>query len=105
MAIRFGTHYLKYHEIVAAGDARGGSAPQTPRSLPLEGLTPHGEEESPTPTQEAEPSGVQPTDGRSGRTSAEPYPPDGEATDTNKGHHRPAADHPWRQGFQAKRKN
>ncbi len=105
MAIRFGTRYLKFHEITAGSATLGGSAPQTPRSLPLEGLTPPGEEESPTSTQEAEPSGVQPTDGRSGRTSAEPYPPDGEATDTKKGPHRPAADHPWRQGFPAKRKN
>jgi len=30
MAIRFGKHYLKYHEIVAAS-ALGGSAPALPR--------------------------------------------------------------------------
>jgi transposase len=106
MAIRFGEHYLKYHEIASGSAALGGSAPQTPRSLTLGGPTPGGgAEEGPTSAKEAEPSGVQPTDGRSGRTSAEPYPPDGEAEDTKKGPHRPAADHPWRRGFRGKRKN
>jgi Helix-turn-helix domain len=103
MAIRFGTHYLKYHETVAE-PTLGGSAPQTPRSLPHAGPTPGGEKEDSTSAKEAEPSGVQPTGGRSGRTSAEPYPPDGEADDTKKGPYRPAADHPWRRGFPGKRK-
>jgi len=105
MAIRFGEHYLKYHEIAARSAALGGSAPQTPRSLTHGGPTPDGEEEGPTSSKEAEPSGVQPTGGRSGRTSAEPYPPDGEAEDTKKGPYRPAADHPWRGGFRGKRKD
>jgi Helix-turn-helix domain len=103
MAIRFGKHYLTYHEIVAAA-ALGGSAPQTPRSLTHPGPTPEGEKENSASFDEAESSGVQPTGGRSGRTSAEPYPPDGGAEDTNKGPYRPAADHPWRRGFHAKRK-
>jgi len=105
MAIRFGEHYLKYHEIAARSAALGGSAPQTPRSLTHGGPTPDGEEEGPTSSKEAEPSGVQPTGGRSGRTSAEPYPPDGAAEDTKKGPYRPAADHPWRRGFRGKRKD
>lgn len=105
MAIRFGTHYLKYHEIVATGEARGGSAPQTPRSLAQAGPTPEAEEEGPTSAKEAGPSGVPPTGGRSGRTAAEPYPPDGAGQDTQKGPQRPAADHPWRRGFRAKRKD
>ena len=99
MAIRFGKHYLKYHEIVASVRALGGSAPQTPRSLTHPGPTPEGEKENPASSKEAESSGVQPTGGRSGRTSAEPYPPDGEAEDTKKGPYRPAADHPWRRTF------
>jgi hypothetical protein len=103
MAIRFGEHYLKYHEIVTAS-ALGGSAPQTPRSLTHPGPTPEGEKENPTSLPEVESSGVQPTGGRSGRTSAEPYPPDGEAENTKKGPYRPAADHPWRRGFHAQRK-
>ena len=104
MAIRFGEHYLKYHEIVP-GPAPGGSAPQTPRSLAPGGPTPVAQEEGPTSAKEAEPSGVQPTGGRSGRTSAEPYPPDGGEEDSKKGPYRPAADHPWRRGFRAKRKD
>jgi hypothetical protein len=103
MAIRFGGHYLKYHEIAAGPAALGGSAPQTPRSLPPGGPTPGADEEGPTSAREAEPPGVQPTGGRSGRTSAEPYPPDGAAEDTKKGPSRPAADHPWRRGFRTKR--
>ncbi len=103
MAIRFGKHYLKYHEIVAES-SRGGSAPQTPRSLPPTGPTPGVEKEGSTSVKEAEPSGVQPTAGRSGRTSAEPYPPDGAAEDNKKRPYRPAAEHPWRRGFRSKRK-
>jgi transposase len=105
MAIRYGQHYLKYHEIAARCAALGGSAPQTPRSLAHGGPTPAATEEGSTSSKEAEPSGVQPTGGRSGRTSAEPYPPDGAAKDTKKGPHRPAADHPWRRGFRGKRKD
>jgi hypothetical protein len=103
MAIRFGKHYLKYHEIVAE-PSLGGSAPQTPRSLAHAGPTPVAEKEGSTSVKEAEPSGVQPTGGRSGRTSAEPYPPDGAAEDSKKEPYRPAADHPWRRGFRSKRK-
>jgi len=105
MAIRFGAHYLKYHEIVAGFAALGGSAPQTPRSLTPEGPTPEEGKEGPTAQEEVEPSGVQPTGGRSGRTSAEPYPPAGAAEDTKKGPYRPAADHPWRRGFRGQRKD
>jgi Helix-turn-helix domain len=104
MAIRFSEHYLKYHEIVAA-PALGGSAPQTPRSLTHPGPTPEGAKENSASSKEAESSGVQPAGGRSGRTSAEPYPPDGAAEDTKKGPYRPAADHPWRRGFHTKRKD
>jgi hypothetical protein len=105
LAIRLGEHYLKYHEIAAQCAVLGGSAPQTPRSSTHGGPTPGGAEEGPTSSQEAEPPGVQPTGGRSGRTSAEPYPPDGAAEDTKKGPYRPAADHPWRRGFRGKRKD
>jgi hypothetical protein len=105
MAIRFGEHYLKYHEITAGAAALGGAAPQTPRSLAPGGMTPAGGEKGPASRKEAEPPGVQPTGGRSGRTSAEPYPPDGAEENTKKGPYRPAADHPWRRGFRKKRKD
>jgi transposase len=103
MAIRFGDKYLKYHEIAARGEALGGSAPQTPRSLAHERPTPEAEKEEDGSGKESSSPGVQPADGRSGRTSAEPYPPGGDKRDTRKGPQRPAADHPWRRGFKYKR--
>jgi transposase len=106
MAIRFREHYLKYHEISSGrGEALGGATPQTPRSLPPSRPTPERGEEAVASSKEADRPGVQPTAGRSGRTPAEPYPPDGGADDTKKGPYRPAADHPWRRGFRGKRKD
>lgn len=105
IAIRFGEHYLKYHEIPSGSAALGGSAPQTPRSLAHCRPTPTEAETGQSSVKEDQPAGVQPTGGRSGRTSAEPYPPDGATEDTRKGPYRPAADHPWRRGFRAKRTN
>jgi transposase len=100
MAIRFGTHYLHYHEIVAKDAALGGSAPQTPRSLPHWRPTPEGgTQRDDASSTEASSPGMKPTNGRSGRTPAEPYPPVGESETTKKGPRRPRADHPWRRGF------
>jgi hypothetical protein len=99
MAIRFGDKYLKYREVPARGDALGGAAPQTPRSLPHSRPTPGEEEQGRPSREEGRPAGVQPTAGRSGCTPAEPYPPDGEAENTKKGPYRPAANHPWRRTF------
>ncbi len=77
MALRFGKHYLNYHDMAANGAAKkdGVSSSDSPSS------------------------GVKPTNGRSGRTPAEPYPPAGEDQSTDRGPYRPAADHPWRRGF------
>jgi hypothetical protein len=105
MAIRFGDKYLPYHEIAARGEALGGATPQTPRSLPLSRPTPGEEEPGRRSGEGGRPAGVQPAGGRSGCTPAEPYPPDGVAEDSKKGPQRPAADHPWRRGFRAKRKD
>jgi helix-turn-helix protein len=99
LAIRFGDKYLNYHEVTPRGEVLGGAAPQTPRSLPQERPTPEQEKKAAAPGEEADSPGVQPADGRSGRTSAEPYPPGGAAEDTKKGPYRPAASHPWRKGF------
>ena len=101
LRIRFGDHYLSYHEIpleqrAAARDARlGGSAPQTPRSLPHSRPTPV-EKEKGRASEPARPTGVPPTAGRSGRTPAEPYPPNGAGKGNGKPKYRPAKDHPWR---------
>jgi transposase len=100
MAIRFADRYLKYHEITARDAALGGSAPQTPRSLAHLRPTPEGEaNKDDASTKEAPSPGAKPTNGRSGRTPAEPYPPVGEEENTKKGPRRPAANHPWRKGF------
>jgi len=101
MAIRFGDKYLKYHEVEGGtkGPALGGSAPQTPRSLPHGRPTPAGRKEAAAPGEKADSPGVQPAGGRSGCTPAEPCPPDGGAEDTKKGPRRPAANHPWRKSF------
>jgi hypothetical protein len=98
MAMRFEDKYLNFQEVTAV-PVPGGSAPQTPRSLPHERPTPAEKKEAAAPREEAGSPGVQPTGGRSGRTPAEPYPPDGDAEDTRKGPRRPAANHPWRKGF------
>jgi len=103
MALRFGDKYLRFEE-VAGASRLGGSAPQTPRSLPPSRPTPEEEEQGRRTGDGGRPSGVQPAGGRSGCTPAEPYPPDGEADDTRKGPYRPAANHPWRRTFLTRKK-
>jgi hypothetical protein len=82
-------------------ERRGDQESSGKMALPHSRPTPEGKEQG-RPSEEDRPPGVQPTDGRSGRTSAEPYPPDGDKRDTKKGPQRPAADHPWRRGFKRK---
>lgn len=101
MALRFGERYLKYTE-VPLGSNPGGSAPRPPEFSAL-AADARAEEVGPGSAQGTRPAGVPPTTGRSGRTPAEPYPPDGAAEDSRKGPWRPAADHPWRRGFKGKR--
>ena len=97
MAIRLGTHYLKYQE-VSPGAGLGGGAPSPPE-LSASAADASGGEEGPAPGEGAGPTGVQPSAGRSGRTPAEPYPPGGAAQDSGKGGRGPAKDHPWRRPF------
>jgi transposase len=102
MAVRFGGRYLKYHEVVP-GAAAGGSAPRPPE-FSASTADAREEETGRAPGGRARPGGVQPADGRSGRTPAEPYPPDGATEDSQKGPWRPAADHPWRRSFKSKKR-
>src|SRR5581483_725582 len=103
MAIRFGTHYLGYEEIVVVSGA-GGSAPRPPEFNARAADARGGEEkEGRDSVEESAAPGVQPTVGRSGRTPAEPYPPDGKAKGSGKGSRRPAEDHPWRRPFNRKK--
>ena len=98
LAIRFRGQYLKYQEVVAAGSP-GGSAPRPPEFSAWAADASVGTKEGRASTVETAAPGVQPAGGRSGRTPAEPYPPDGGTDDTKKGPHRPAEDHPWRKRF------
>jgi len=109
MAIRFGNRYLNYHEVAArsatvkASTAAGAQGNQSScAGLTLPGLGPEMSGESKkdeASANEAPSSGVKPTNGRSGRTPAEPYPPVGEDKATTPGPYRPPANHPWRRGF------
>jgi hypothetical protein len=91
-AIRFRGKYLRYLE-VAAGE---------PGEFSALTADARAQEEGPAPERTG-PTGIQPTVGRSGRTPAEPYPPDGGAKDTQKGGRRPAEDHPWRRPFKRRK--
>jgi hypothetical protein len=97
MEIRFRNNYLKYREI-PPGSSPGGSAPSPPEFNAATADVSR-EEKDLAPETGAGPTGMQPSGGRSGRTPAEPYPPDGKANDTGKGKKRPAKDHPWREPF------
>jgi len=101
LAIRLGERYLRFHEIPKRPGASpwraalGGAAPQTPRSLAPWRPTPAIKDKDRAKTP-ARSSGVQPTVRRSGRTPAEPYPPNGKAKTKRKEPYRPAKNHPWR---------
>jgi hypothetical protein len=100
LAIRFGPRYLRFREIPAREAARTGKAvlgalPPDPRSLALSRLTPGGKSKD-RAARTTRSSGVPPTARRSGRTPAEPYPPNGAAKSSRKKPRRPAKNHPWR---------
>ena len=97
LAIRFRDKYLRYRE-VPAGCRAGGSAPRPPE-FSASTADVRQEKKGQASATEARPSGVQPVGGRSGRTPAEPYPPDGAAKHTDQGKKRPAEDHPWRKPY------
>lgn len=87
MAIRLGNRYLNHHEIAA----------RTTESLAHLRPTPTGEGKEDEPTSRPTTSpGAKPTNGRSGRTPAEPYPPAGKDERSKKTPWRPTANHPWR---------
>jgi transposase len=101
MAIRFGGRYLPYREITGAVRL-GGSAPKPPE-FTASTADASGAEEGPAPEKGAGPTGMQPAARRSGRTPAEPCPPDGTAKDSAKRKNRPAQDHPYRRGFKPRK--
>ncbi len=97
MAIRFGKHYLSYQEVTDR-DTLGGCAPNPPE---FTAWAADASKKRPGrgPVKESGPAGIPPTAGRSGRTPAEPYPPDGADGDSVKRPFRPAKNHPWRKGL------
>jgi len=101
LAIRFRDKYLAYREVPSGGCA-GGSAPRPPE-FTASTADAREQEKGQTSGKEARPGGVQPVGGRSGRTPAEPYPPDDAANHSEKKRYRPAEDHPWREGFRRKK--
>ena len=100
--IRFKGKYLKYEQIGSA--SRPGALPPDPRSLSHPGIPAEANKPKGCATEAAQPSAVYPAVGRSGRTPAEPCPPDGEEKSTVHGTYRPPASHPWRRPFKKKRK-
>lgn len=96
MAIRFQGRYLKYHEIPKTATTSSTASNTAKKSK--------GKKKDEASLTEASSPGVKPTNGRSGRTPAEPYPPAGEDQPTSQGAYRPPADHPWRRGFRSSNK-
>jgi hypothetical protein len=99
-AIRFGGRYLNWQEITPAAGSSGGRCPPGPPEFSaLAADASAGGEEGRDSGKGSPAPGVQPAGGRSGRTPAEPYPPDGGGEGNKKGPYRPAANHPWRRTF------
>lgn len=91
--IRFRGHYLKYKALGLAKSP--GALPPNPRSL-SHSRTPAEAQRQGCAIDAAQPSAVRPANGRSGRTPAEPYPPEGEKEHTVRESYRPGPNHPWR---------
>jgi hypothetical protein len=101
LAIRFRDKYLSYREVLPGGGA-GGSAPRPPE-FNARAADAREEKKGQASGKEARPCGVQPIGGRSGRTPAEPYPPDDAGEDNGTEKYRPAENHPWRKPYQRKK--
>jgi hypothetical protein len=94
LQIRFKKRYLAYHRIGPAG--RTGALPPNPRSLPPAQTPAAGRKKEGQAVLSAGPSAVRLAVGRSGRTPAEPYPPNGTDQTIRKQRWRPPPEHPWR---------
>ena len=95
--IRFGKRYLKYQTLGPAVPGRSlGAPPPDPRSVTPSQMTARAAQSEGRAEQAAQPCAVHLTAGRSGRTPAEPYPPNGEQDPSIKQPWRPGPEHPWR---------
>lgn len=97
--LRFGKKFVPYSSSGPAGRRCLGALPPDPRSSSLEGIPAEAEKPKGCAEQAAQPSAVHSTTGRSGRTPAEPYPPDSNQKTTTSTPWRPPPEHPWRQRF------
>jgi len=93
--LRFKDKYFKYEVFKGAGETAG-ALPPLPRSLPRVGTPAGAPKDEGRAAVTAQPSAVRPALGRSGRTPAEPCPPEGAANGTARPRWRPGPDHPWR---------
>lgn len=98
MAIRFGKQSLKYRELTDR-HSLGGSAPKPPEFNAKAADARVGKRERGRSLEKPRSPGIPPTVGRSGRTPAEPYPPDGKSANSSKQPNRPDKNHPWRKSF------
>jgi hypothetical protein len=94
MAIRYREHYLKFRPIAVGDQAKAPDQGELEFSAFAAGASDKKKDREAAKGSRS--SGTQPTARRSGRTPAEPYPPDGEKGDTATGPHRPGPNHPWR---------
>jgi len=90
--LRFRGKYLAYEPVRTPL----GTLPPDPRSLPQDGTPAEPKKSEGRTASAARPSAVRPALGRSGRTPAEPCPPQGTPETTTRAPWRPAANHPWR---------
>ena len=90
--LRFRQKYLAYKPVAAPL----GALPPDPRSLSHPGTPAEGQKSEGRPAGAERPSAVRPALGHSGRTPAEPCPPQGAPETTTRVPWRPAANHPWR---------
>jgi hypothetical protein len=100
LRLRFKDSYLKFK--VAAHSP--GALPPNPRSLSLRGTPAGPVKKKGHAAGAAQPAAVRSALGRSGRTPAEPCPPHGQPHPNTGQPHRPPPDHPWRKGFDARKK-
>ena len=92
--LRFKGQYLK-HKLWPL-PAPSGALPPNPRSLSLFQTPADGIKKKGLAAATAKPSAVRLTSGRSGRTPAEPCPPEGKGTLPQRQPYRPPPQHPWR---------
>ena len=93
--LRFGKAYLKYRRIGEA-DPTLGALPPDPRSLTHSRTPAAATQSKGCAKRTTQPAAVCPAARRSGRTPAEPCPPDGTEEPITNEPCRPAPDHPWR---------